>query len=57
MARLVLWDVDGTLVNTRGIGSAVFDRALQHVLGAAPATRILLSGKTDPRSPGSIWSS
>jgi len=49
VARLVLWDVDGTLVNTRGIGSAVFDRALEQVLGLAPASRISLSGKTDPQ--------
>jgi len=45
----VLWDVDGTLVDTRGIGGAVFDRALQHVLGSGPQTRIALSGKTDPQ--------
>ena len=49
MARLVLWDVDGTLVNTRGIGSAVFDLALEQVLGLAPPERLHLSGKTDPQ--------
>ncbi|HEX2064764.1 MAG TPA: HAD family hydrolase, partial [Acidimicrobiales bacterium] len=49
MARLVLWDVDGTLVHTRGIGAAAFDRALEQVIGAAPASRIHLSGKTDPQ--------
>ncbi len=49
MARLVLWDVDGTLVDTQGIGAAVFDRALEQVLGLAPSTRIALSGKTDPQ--------
>lgn len=45
----MLWDVDGTLVNTRGIGGAVFDLALEKVLGTAPPTRIALSGKTDPQ--------
>ena len=49
MPRLILWDVDGTLIHTRGIGAAVFDRALQQVLGAPPASRLLLSGKTDPQ--------
>ncbi len=47
--RLVLWDVDGTLVDTRGIGGAVFDQALARVLGVGPPSRIFLSGKTDPQ--------
>ncbi len=45
----MLWDVDGTLVNTRGIGGAVFDRALARVLGVGPPAGIVLSGKTDPQ--------
>jgi phosphoglycolate phosphatase len=49
VARLVLWDVDGTLVQTRGMGAAAFDRALEQVVGMAPASRLLLSGKTDPQ--------
>ncbi len=49
MDRLVLWDVDGTLVDTRGIGAAVFDRALEQVVGMTPGTRLFLSGKTDPQ--------
>lgn len=49
MARLVLWDVDGTLVYSAGIGAAVFDRGLEKVLGRAPASRLRLSGKTDPQ--------
>jgi phosphoglycolate phosphatase-like HAD superfamily hydrolase len=48
-SRLVLWDVDGTLVHTNGIGAAVFDRALEQVLGRAPTSRLHLSGKTDPQ--------
>lgn len=47
--RVVLWDVDGTLVHTSGIGAAVFDRALERVVGAPPPERLLLSGKTDPQ--------
>jgi len=53
MTRLVLWDVDGTLIHTNGIGSEVFDRAFVQVLGLAPTARIdnlvRLSGKTDPQ--------
>jgi phosphoglycolate phosphatase len=53
MERLVLWDVDGTLIHTNGIGSEVFDRAFVEVLGLAPTARITdqvrLSGKTDPQ--------
>ena len=53
MVRLVLWDVDGTLIHTSGIGSEVFDRAFEQVLGLAPTARITqqvrLSGKTDPQ--------
>ena len=53
MLRLILWDVDGTLIHTQGIGSEVFDRAFEQVLGLAPSARIServrLSGKTDPQ--------
>lgn len=49
MARLVLWDVDGTLVHTRGMGAAAFDKALEQVIGDPPASRLHLSGKTDPQ--------
>lgn len=49
MDRLVLWDVDGTLVDTHGIGGAVFDRVLERLLGTAPPRRLNLSGKTDPQ--------
>ncbi len=53
MVRLVLWDVDGTLIHTNGIGSEVFDRAFVEVLGRASMapinTLVRLSGKTDPQ--------
>lgn len=47
--RLVLWDVDGTLVRAGELGAAVFDLALEAVLGVRPATRVRMSGKTDPQ--------
>jgi phosphoglycolate phosphatase len=47
--RLVLWDIDGTLLRAGDIGAAVFDRALERVFGLAPATRVTMSGKTDPQ--------
>jgi phosphoglycolate phosphatase-like HAD superfamily hydrolase len=47
--RLLLWDVDGTLVRAGDLGAAVFDVALQAVLGAKPEARIRMSGKTDPQ--------
>ena len=47
VTRLVLWDVDGTLIDSRGLGAAAFDRAIEQVLGAAPPSRLVLSGKTD----------
>jgi len=47
--RLVLWDIDGTLVRSGGIGSAAFDRALQGVFGRMPEATVRMSGKTDPQ--------
>lgn len=47
-ARLLLWDIDGTLVRTGPLGSEVFDLAVADVLGDAPDQRVAMSGKTDP---------
>jgi phosphoglycolate phosphatase len=47
--RVLLWDVDGTLVKTGGLGAAVFDVALERVLGVQPGVRVRMSGKTDPQ--------
>jgi phosphoglycolate phosphatase len=47
--RLLLFDVDGTLVHTGGVGAAIFDAALESVVGRRPAARIRMSGKTDPQ--------
>lgn len=47
--RLVLWDIDGTLVDAGGIGARAFDLAIERVLGARPPSRIRMSGMTDPK--------
>jgi phosphoglycolate phosphatase len=47
--RLLLWDVDGTLVRAGDLGAAVFDVAFESVLGQRPAGRVRMSGKTDPQ--------
>ncbi len=47
--RLLLWDVDGTLVRAGDLGAAVFDIALEAVLGVRPLVRPRMSGKTDPQ--------
>ncbi|MDA8291051.1 MAG: HAD family hydrolase [Actinomycetota bacterium] len=52
MDSLVLWDIDGTLLNAGGLGAEVFDRALDAALGARPPERVAMSGKTDPQIVG-----
>jgi phosphoglycolate phosphatase len=47
--RLLLFDIDGTLVRAGPIGGAVFDRAIEAVLGEVPDERVRMSGKTDPQ--------
>ena len=48
--RVVLWDVDGTLIRAGLIAREAFDRAIQHVLGRHPGDHgIQMSGKTDPQ--------
>ena len=49
MQRLLLFDIDGTLVRAGDLGAAVFDRALTAVVGELPAERVRMSGKTDPQ--------
>jgi phosphoglycolate phosphatase-like HAD superfamily hydrolase len=49
LRRLLLWDVDGTLVRAGDLGAAVFDVALEEVLGVRPRTRVRMGGKTDPQ--------
>ena len=47
--RLLLFDIDGTLVRAGEVGGAVFNRAVEAVLGEVPVQRVRMSGKTDPQ--------
>lgn len=48
--RLVLWDIDGTLLRGGGVGRDVFDEAVTAVLGHHPGDhRVRMGGKTDPQ--------
>ena len=47
--RLLLWDIDGTLVHSGGLGPVAFDRAIQGVFGRVPEAQVRMSGKTDPQ--------
>jgi phosphoglycolate phosphatase-like HAD superfamily hydrolase len=50
--RLVLWDIDGTLVQAGEVGRDIFSEAFQAVLGRAPdqatARALVMAGRTDP---------
>ena len=49
-ARLVLWDVDGTLVHAGDAAVRAFDVAVERVIGRpAGAHGVRMSGKTDPQ--------
>lgn len=52
LRRLVLWDIDGTLLHAGELGAAVFDLAVEEVLGRRPSRRPRMSGKTDPQIVG-----
>jgi phosphoglycolate phosphatase-like HAD superfamily hydrolase len=49
--RLVLWDIDGTLVQAGEVGRDIFTEAFQAVLGRAPdqvtAKALAMAGRTD----------
>src|SRR5690606_11805434 len=48
--RLVLWDVDGTLVRAGGVAGEVFARAVEHAVGRHPGDHgVSFAGKTDPQ--------
>jgi phosphoglycolate phosphatase len=48
MDRLVLWDVDGTLISTDGIAAEAMRSAMRQVVGSAiPMERTAYAGKTD----------
>lgn len=48
--KLVLFDIDGTLLHTHGAGRRAIHAALLHEVGAlAPDSRVRFDGKTDPQ--------
>lgn len=47
MARLVLWDIDGTLVDSAGLGRDAFMEAFERVTGAQPERLVPFAGRTD----------
>ena len=48
MKKLILWDIDGTLILTGGAGMGALDRAFQAVHGREPdLSKLELSGRTD----------
>ena len=49
MRRLILWDIDGTLITTRGVGRRVMEEAVAAVAGITEVPSIVMSGKTDPQ--------
>ncbi len=49
MNKLILFDIDGTLISTGGAGSRALDRAFHKLFGIRDAFRnISMAGKTDP---------
>ena len=49
MGRLILWDIDGTLIRSGGVGRRVVEEAAALVGSLAEVPRIEMSGKTDPQ--------
>lgn len=45
--RLVLWDIDGTLVDAAGIGREAFDEAFAAVTSVRPERVVPFAGRTD----------
>lgn len=52
MRRLVLWDIDGTLVQAGEVGRDIFTEAFQAVMGrdadGVAASMLVMAGRTDP---------
>ena len=50
MERLILFDIDGTLLSTAGAAAAPFRRALEQVFGTSgPMSGYSFAGRTDPQ--------
>lgn len=49
-SRLVLWDIDGTLLRSGGVGRTAFDVAVERALGRHPGEHgVSMGGMTDPQ--------
>ncbi len=50
MRRLLLWDIDGTLIRGDGVGTTAMYQAAATVCGKSPAAQdVSMGGKTDPQ--------
>ena len=47
MTRLILWDIDGTLVDSVKLGRDAFFEAFEQVVGHAPTQPVPFAGRTD----------
>ena len=47
MTRLVLWDIDGTLVDGAGLGRDAFVEAFEQITGVSPDRLVPFAGRTD----------
>ena len=47
MTRLVLWDIDGTLIDGVGLGRDAFVEAFERVTGSSPDRLVPFAGRTD----------
>jgi phosphoglycolate phosphatase-like HAD superfamily hydrolase len=49
VGRLILWDIDGTLIRSGGVGRRVIEEAAVAVGKLAEVPSIVMGGKTDPQ--------
>jgi phosphoglycolate phosphatase-like HAD superfamily hydrolase len=50
LERLVLWDIDGTLIRAGNVAKDVFALAVEHAVGSHPGEHgVIMGGKTDPQ--------
>jgi phosphoglycolate phosphatase len=49
VTRLILWDIDGTLLSTGSVGRYALEQAVASVTGLDEVPRVKMSGKTDQR--------
>jgi phosphoglycolate phosphatase len=47
--RLLLWDIDGTLIRTAGVGRRALEEAAAKVGQLSEVPNVVMSGKTDPQ--------